>query len=188
MSTKNSYRLINPRITGSINKLVHAKNPYSAGKKIYNEMSEFFTNHMENFYMTVMNVENKELTHYGIKEKRNGDVIDFFLNILPNNLPDETEKKLIEQSMKIGKQYGGRKHHHHRSDDSSDSSSSDDSLSSSSDIAVYNMLPITRFVYFNLPYYKLINISQNDYNKLFLPVFTLPLSPVVEVRFDLYKY
>lgn len=186
MSSKNAYRLINPSITGSQNKIIHSKNPYNAGKKFYNELSEHFTNHMENFYMTVMNVETGKLSHYRIKEKRNGDTIDFFMTILPENLPSSVEKKLVEESMKIEKQEGGR--HHHRSDDSPSSSSSDSSSSDSTSMEYHNMLPITRFVYFNLPYYKLLNVDQVCCNKIYLPVFTLPLSPTVEVSFDVYKF
>jgi hypothetical protein len=192
MSKKNTYRLINPYIEGSINRIVHAKNAYSAGKKIYNELSEYFTNHIENFNMTIMNVETKDLTHYNIREQRKGDLneIEFAVNMLSNNLPKKTESELVENIIKMEKQSGGKKKHYRKDDssDSSDSSDSDSSFESSYASNYYNVLPITKFVYFHLPYYKLINISPIDYNRLFLPIFTLPLSPSVEVRFDLYKF
>ncbi len=180
MSTKNTYRLINPYIEGSMDTIVHAKNPYSAGKKFYNKLSEYFTNHVEDFNMSVMNVETKDLTHYHIQEKRNGDSVDFFMNVLPEKLSSQTETKLINQVNKIKKQSGGR--HYDDKDDS------DSSYSSSSDIDYHNILPITRFTYFHLPYYRLIGLSPEVCRKIFLPVFSLPLSPTLEIRFDLYNF
>ena len=186
MSKKNTYRLINPYIEGSLNTIVHAKNAFSAGKKIYNQLSDYFTNHVENFNMTIMNVETKDLTHYNIKEKRAGGSIDFFVDMLANNLPKKTESELINHIVKIEKQSGGKKHRHYKDDDSSDTSDTSDSDSYLSPYNYYNVLPITKFVYFHLPYYKLVNVSPIDYNRLFLPIFSLPLSPTVEIKFDLY--
>lgn len=184
MSNKNTYRLINPYIEGSIDTISHDKNPYNAGKKFYNKLSEYFTNHVEDFYMSVMNVETKNMTHYHIQEKRDGDSVYFYMKILPEKFPAETEKKLITEINKIKKQSGGKHHHRRHSDDSSDSSDS----SSSSDDNYYSMLPITRFTYFNLPYYNLINYDATVCQRLFLPTFSLPLTPSVEIRFDLFTY
>lgn len=187
-SKKNTYRLINPYIEGSLDTIVHSKNAYRAGIKAYTRLSDYFTNHVENLNMTIMNVETKQLNHYSIKEKREGDAIDFSIVSIPDNLPQKTEADLINNINKMEKQSGGKKKKHRsRDDDSSDSSSSSsDSSSFSSDY--FNVLPITKFVYFHLPYYKLINISPIDRNKLFLPIFTLPLTPTIEINLDLYKF
>src|SRR5579863_2838814 len=104
MSNKNTYRLINPYVEGSIETISHEKNPYNAGKKFYNKLSEYFTNHVEDFYMSIMNVETKNLTHYHIQENREGDSVYFYMKVLPEKLPAETEKKLISEINKIKKQ------------------------------------------------------------------------------------
>src|SRR5580704_6704263 len=107
-NNKNKYHLINPYIEGSINTIVDAKNAFNAGKKIYGKMSEHFTNHVENFNMSIMNVETNELTHFNIQEKcmNGGNAIDFFVNMLPNNLPKKTEHDLIKHSTELSKQSG----------------------------------------------------------------------------------
>jgi len=185
MSSKNAYHLINPLIIGSQNKIVHARNPRKAGKLIYNQLSEYFTNHMEEFFITVMNVETKDLNHFRIKEKRNDNAVDFFMEVLPGKMSSEVESALIKKTTEIGKahkQSGGKPRHKSDSDDSSDSSSD------SSDGAIYiTPFPITKFIYFYLPYYKLIGISPTDFTKVFMPTISLPLSPVIEMNFDIYK-
>lgn len=185
MSTKNAYRLINPYIEGSVDTMVRARNTFSAGKKLYGNISKFFTNHVEDFNMTIQNIETKELAHFRINEKRGKEnVIDFNMVKLDESLPSRVEKELINSIEKIEKQSGGKKHHHHH-DDSSESSSS---CSSDSFFRTTSYVqPITRFVYFNLPYYKIVGLSPYDVNRLFLPVFSWPLSPVMEIRLDLYR-
>jgi len=191
MSTKNSYRLINPHIEGTMNTVVKAKNSFSAGKKLYGTVSRHFTNHVDDFYMTIQNVENKELTHFKIDEKRNNNnVVDYHLVKLDNNFTPELEQKLISSVENVNTIFGGKKHKKKDDDDSSDSSSSS---SSSSDSAFYYKVPkqeINRFSYFYLPYYKLnfVGVSPMDMYRIFVPTFNLPINPTIEIIFDLYKF
>lgn len=180
MATKNTYQLTNPYIEGSVNVVVRASNPFNGGKKLYNNVSKFFTNHVDDFYMTIQNAETKNLTHFQINEKKgsNGSV-DFNLVKLDNNFGPELEKKLITSVTKLSKQTGGK----YKSDDSSDSTSSDES-----DYYKIPAQPITRLVYYYLPYYELIGLSPIDASRLFLPMFSLPINPSLEIRFDLYRY
>jgi hypothetical protein len=183
MSRKNAYRLLNPYVEGSIDTVVRAKNSFNAGKKLYNTISNFFTNHVEDFYMTVQNVETKELTHFRINEKRteNGTV-DYNLVKLEEKFSPELEKKLVSNVEQLEKQTGG-KHKHDEDDSSSDSSSSDDFLDD------YPLQPIRRFTYFYMPYYKLnmVGLSPLDAARIFVPMFSLPINPSLEIRMDLYK-
>ena len=182
MSTKNAYRLINPYIEGSIDTMVRARNSFSAGKKLYNTISNYFTNHVEDFYMTIQNVETKELTHFKVGEKKGAnDTVDFNLVKIEDSFAPELDKKLISNVEKLEKQSGGRKHH------------KDDSESSTTTSSEYYysipIQPITRFVYFSLPYYKLniAGLTPLDASRLFLPMFSLPINPTLEIRFDLYR-
>ena len=182
MDTKNAYRLINPYIEGSLDTVTRASNSFSAGKKLYNTISKFFTNHVDNFYMTLQNVETKELSHFKIDEKRgNNSTVDYNLIKLDNAFSDDLEKKIINNVDKLEKQSGGRHRHH----DDSPSESSEDS-----DYFKYPVQPINRFVYFYLPYYKLnvVGLSPIDSSRLFMPMFSLPVNPSLEIRFDLYRY
>ena len=193
MLKKNTYRLFNPYIEGTADTVVQANNSFNAGKKLYNGISSHFTNHLEDFYMTIQNVQTKELTHFKITEKINEDgTVDFKLDKIDGKFTPEIDKKLIAAVNNIGKQTGG-KHHKKKSDDSSDSSSSDSSNSdSSSDSECYKfpLQPINRFVYFYLPYYKLnlVGLSPIDISRLFMPTFGFSPNPTIEIRMDLYKY
>lgn len=138
--------------------------------------------------MTIQDVDTKALSHFRIKEKgekRDPTVIDYEIIKLNDGFDSNLNQKLIEQSDKL-KQSGGK--HRRRYTDSSSSSSS-----SSSDYDDYSRsfnLPITRFVYFSLPYQKLhINgLTPVDISRIFLPMFSLPINPTLEIRFDLYRY
>ena len=185
MSVKNTYRLINPYIDGSLDTIVKSRNSFNAGKKMYNTISNYFTNHVEDFHMTLQNVDSKELTHFRIGEKRgNGNgTVDFNLVKLDDRFSPELEKKLVSNVEKLSKQSGGG--HQHRYDFSSDSSSS-----SEDDYFRYPIQPITRFVYFHLPYYKLnlIGVDPIFSSRICMPMFSLPINPTLEIRFDLYKF
>jgi hypothetical protein len=180
MTSKNAYRLINPYIEGSIDTVVDSKNSFGAGKRLYKAISDHFTNHVDDFYMTIQNAETKELSHFKINEKRDGKTIDFNLVKLDDKFAPDIEKKLVANVDKLTKQSGGG------FDDDSSSSDSD------SDYREYNIYqqPISRFVYFYLPYYKLnaIGLSPLDASRIFMPMFGLPVNPTLEVRFDLYRY
>lgn len=185
MPEKNAYRLLNPYIEGTIDTVVRAKNSFNAGKKLYNNISTYFTNHLEDFYMTIQNMETKELTHFRISEKRSDNgMVDFNLVRLENNFNPELEKKLINSVENLTKQSGGKHKYDDEDDDESETTTDDD---------YYLKIPITpirRFIYFYLPYYKLnfIGLSALDRSRFYVPMFSLPINPSLEIRMDLYPY
>jgi hypothetical protein len=177
MSTRSSYRLINPYVTGSVETTVLAKNAFNAGKKIYRKLSEHFSNYLENFYFTIENSNKKELTHFRVTEKRNQENrVNFTLVRLDSHFPEDLEKRLLDLVERI--QSGG-----HNEDDSSETSDEDDFFK-------YPEQPIAHFVYFYLPYYKLGMklLKPVDYYRIYLPTFSLTVNPCIELRFDLYYY
>jgi len=171
------------------------KNSERAGRKLYDNLSKYFTNNVDNFNMTIQNMDTKKLTHFRINESRDqdtGEEVDYDIVELTESLPEKMEKELlakVKAEEESAKQAGGRKHHrHHRKDkDDSPSSSTDSSTESS---YYYKRptyyYPINRFVYYNLPYYKINGLSTWDINRLFFPCFSWPLSPSVEVRLDIF--
>lgn len=185
MTSKNTYRLINPYIEGSVDTTVNSRNSFNGAKKLYKNISEYFTNHVKNFNMVIQNVNTDKLTHFKINEKNSKDgTVDYDLTILNNNFPLEIEKKLISSFNKLSKQSGGKSHRKYDDSDSSDSSSS------SEDLYNQSIQPITRFVYFYLPYYQyeIYGATPLDLSRLYLPMFSLPVNPVYEVRFDYHIY
>jgi hypothetical protein len=186
---KQQYQLINPIIKGSLNTVVDARNSFNAGKKMYKMLSRYFTNHVKDFYMTLQRVGTDQLSHFKINEKMNieggAKTVNFELVKLDNHFPDKVEKEMIKNASSLS---GGR--HHSSSSDSSDSSDS----SSSSD-EVYQ--PIKNFTYWALPYsqlympktkIKINGLNPLDTARLFMPMFSMPINPTLEVRVDLYKY
>ena len=184
MSSKNAYRLINPYIEGTMDTTVRASNSFSAGKKIYNTLSKYFTNHVNNFYMTVQNIETKELSHFKIDEKMGGNgTVDYNLVKIEDSFSPEVDKKLIGTVEKIEKQTGGG--FFDDIDDSPTESSTENDY-----FLRMPQQPITRFVYFHLPYYRLkyVTVPVIEQTRLFMPMFGLPINPTMEIRFDVFKY
>ena len=198
MESKNAYRLINPLIVGSFPTLVRASNSFSAGKKLYDSLSDNFVNHVEGFYMTIQNVFTKKLTHFKITEKRDNNIsengttrVDYELDRLTGNLPIELEEKLINEVSSLD-QTGGKKskrRHIDFNDDDDDIDDFDDDSTSDSSEDYYSNIdrPISKFVYFYLPYYgiKTVGVSPLDVGRIFLPMFSLPINPILEIRYDL---
>lgn len=188
MSSKKTYSLFNPRIEGSIKTTVRAKTPKRAAKKLYNEMSEYMTNHVDKMHITIR--ENNNLHNFTIREKKiknkNSNAVEFAYDIEEiAGFDSKTNKKLIEKDN--ASQSGGRKK-------SSSSSSSSDSSSSSSSSSDYDILipiyPINKFVYYALPYQettKLSGFTPIEIEKIFMPMFSLPINPIFEINFSLYK-
>lgn len=178
MSSKNTYRLVNPYIEGSLNTVVTASSPFKAGRKLYRDLSKNFTNYVGAFNMSVQNVQTGGLFHFKVDEtmKTGSNMVDYNLVMFSGNLDADVEKKLVNEVKKL-EQSGGRFY-------------SPDSESTTESIFSYPLQPISRFVYFSLPYYKLniIGLSPYDYHRLFMPMFSLPINPCLEIRFDIYNF
>jgi len=181
----NTYRLINPYIEGTISTLVNSKNSFKAGRDLYKRISKYFTNHVENFHLTIQNVETKKLSHFRVTEKKKNNSVDFNIIKLDESLPADTEEQLVKAVENIDKQTGGKKKKNGESDESDDSSDSSSESSTYFKIPIY---PINRFVYFNMPYYKLkiAGVSPLDYRRLYVPMFSLPINPTLEIIMDFY--
>lgn len=178
MSDSAMYRLINPYIEGEAVQVVRASSPFSAGTKIYENFSKYTTNTMDKFHMTVQNIETGELSHFQVKEKKkrkNGkEIVEFDMKMIKDALPEETEEELIKIVSNMDKQKGG---FDWRTEDFSDDIMDE-----------YKCRRlIDRFTYFYLPYVKMVGMSPNDYEHLFMPVFVYPIAPVMVARFDLFR-
>lgn len=184
MATKNTYQLINPYVEGTVPTVVQARNSFSAGKKLYTSLSNHFTNHLEKFYMTIKNVETNDLTHFKVDEIRNSNgLVNFNLTNLDSNFSDEIEKKISSTINQMSKQSGGG-----ILDDDDDSDSDSSSSLSPSEYYVPSQ-PITKYVYYHLPYYRLdlVGFPKYEVDRIFVPTFSLPINPCIEINMKLYQ-
>lgn len=192
MPSKKTFKLLNPYIEGSISRTVRAKDSFSASKKIYNSLSKYFTNHLDEFYMTIQNTDDGTLSHMKINEKftnQLGGVVQYKLKTIPNSFTVNQEKELINTIKQLEKQNGGR-HRKKKYSDFSDSDSDFDSISDSdsdSEFFYNSTQPISKFIYYYLPYYQLntAGLSSLDRARLFFPTFNLPINPTMEVRLNI---
>jgi len=85
-------------------------------------------------------------------------------------------------------QYGGKPRIY--DDDESEFSTS---ISSDSDYFHEGAVlqPITKFTYFYIPYVptiqtvKVVGLNANDLNSLFMPTFSWPLRPIIQLKFEM---
>lgn len=185
---KNRYQLINPVFSGKMDTVVRSRNSFNASKKLYKSISKYVNNHVDSFYMTVMNVVSGSLSHYEVNEDQHGGSIKYTITKLPGNFSKDTEKKFINETKNILSgtiDGGGGLNISDLLNDSSDSSSSDSEYHNISNV----IYPINRIVYFPMPYYKLATygISKLDRRRFSLPMFSFPSNPTLEIRLDFYK-
>lgn len=185
MPSKNTYRLINPHIEGTFETVVAAKNSFRAGKKMYENLSALFTNHVQDYNFTLQNLATKENIHFSVEEQPKGEgAINFKLTRLDERFPEEIEDTLNEivEDPTAALQSGGKKKRKHKK--GSDSDSDSDSDSSSDDYDSYPVQPITRYVFYNLPYNCLTSPwTANDLvtTRTFVPLFSFPINPTIEI-------
>lgn len=190
MTSKNTYRLVNPYIEGTMDQHVKASNSFNAGKKLYKQLSQHFTTHVKNFFMTLQKMDTNELYHFKINEQRGGDEVDFSIEQIPGAFKSDVDDELLQQISKLDNQSGGRKHKkkHHFDDDDDDDDSDSDSDSDEYINYLYMRQPITRFIYYYLPYYRIVGMNPIDASRIYVPLFGFPQSPNVEVRLDFYRF
>lgn len=195
MSNENTYRLINPYIEGDVETVAKSRNSTRAAKKIYDNISQHFQNRVDNFFMTTQNLQTKDLSHFLVRETKNKEgEIKYGVKSLSGNFDTDIEKNLLKNINNLEKQSGGKhknKRKRHRLDDDDDTDSDTDSSSDSfDDDFKFPSQPVSRFTYFYLPYFKIntIGLSPIDANRIFLPIFNLPVNPSLEIRFDIFKY
>ena len=191
--SKRPYRLVNPYIEGSFGGIVKAKNALSGAKYLYQKMSNMFTNHVKDFNFAIQNIETKGVIHFNVREKikKGGLAVDYSLRKIPSDaIPDEVNTNLLKkvEDIETSDQAGGRPREY--DDEDSEFSTSD---SADSDFFREGAIiqPITKFTYFYLPYVptvqtvKFVGLNANDFNSIFMPTFSWPLRPVIQLRFDL---
>jgi hypothetical protein len=127
-----SFTLINPHIN-NINFTSSKKNPDLAAEDVWSKFSKNITEHVPNFYFSIMNKKDNSLYHYNVTENVENQNVKYTISNLKNS--NKFDKELLEdynnmhtEGTKETTRGGG---HKHKKSDSSSSSDSSDSSSSS---------------------------------------------------------
>jgi hypothetical protein len=181
------YNLVNPAIEGDLQTSYEAKNSVDAANFFYNEMSQYFNNHVPNFMFSFQKggSANGKLYHYKVSESRNDNEVSFKLR--EHQINDEERVNGFRARLAThrerqagGKKHKSKKHRKHNKDDSEDS----DSSSSSSDASSSDEFLMGSS--YNNNYSRSIHYwwyDPYDYNmqSLFLPTFYSYVTPYVEL-------
>lgn len=173
-----NYKLINPHIEGDMEKTFSGKNPIDAAQKAWDSVSSYFSNNVPQFGFTLEKQSGGDLHHFKVTEKMNGNKsVDYNLEEInvSAKCAKDFKKKLNEIKSSKKLQMGGGKH----DDDDDDSDSSTDDLYA--EIYLNKHLrnrPIWYWWYYPRLY---------DYTYFYLPTFTRPLTPYIEIDFYYWK-
>ena len=159
------FTLVNPLVSGSLNTSVSTQKDIVAAKKLYDRLSQYFTNNLPSFFFTLKG-EDGQLHHFETNERKTGRNISYTIRKV--SMSEDGEKRLGE----ILTQKGGKKKK--RSDSDSDSDS--DSSSSSFKKSRYYLLPFESYLYYGNNYLLDYLYPVQQY---YLPVFTDYLNSVV---------
>jgi hypothetical protein len=180
------FTLINPQIVGNYNTTFSGKNAESAAEAAWLSLSKHITNNVPQFAMTLKG-GGSQLHHFLVKESADGTskLADYTIQSVESSMSAQQEKNLIAHSSKMAKlshddeQSGGRKHRKHHDDDDDDSSSS----SSSDSDDLYEKVKLFKYRRLNQPFvYWWYNPLIYKVDSFYIPTFSLPLTPYVEIN------
>lgn len=183
----NTYTLVNPHISGSVDTKIKADNSLQAAKKAYKNLAKHFNNNIPKFYFTIQKGSAGKYYHFEVKEKKEEEKVNFSIQAykIPGN-----EKKAITEFEKKFKNYRekthtkGGKRKSSRKSKKDDSDSDSDSDMSDSDDNYYKQakkyVPTSSYSY---PiWYWWYDPYVYNLNSFYVPTFYAPLSPYIEIE------
>ena len=181
----NTYTLVNPHISGSVDTKIKADNSLQAAKKAYKNLAKHFNNNIPKFYFTIQKGSAGKYYHFEVKEKKEEEKVNFSIQAykIPGNEKKsitEFEKKLKNYREKTEAKGGKRKSSKKSKKDDSDS----DSDMSDSDDNYYRQakkyIPTSSYSY---PiWYWWYDPYVYNLNSFYVPTFYAPLSPYIEIE------
>lgn len=190
----NSYNLVNPYIKGKFNNKIKAKNSLEAGKMLYNSLAEHFNNNLPKFYFTIQKGKsgNGKMYHFEVKEKKEGDNVNFSIEPYTVKNVAATNKKFNSRLSKfkgrINNKLGGagkkkkkskkKKSKRKKSKRKKDSSSESESESSSEE----EYLETTYVTTVDHPiYYYWYDPLVYSVDSVYIPTFYSYVTPYIEI-------
>ena len=176
-----TYKLVNPYIIGSMNTTFNAKSSMEAAKLAYENLSQYFGNHMPKFQFTlkrlsgdskVVGGSEKSFIHFEVNEKKGADdKVKYEINELETNknmknFQQRLNKVANQHEKQLEKQHGGKKY---VKDDSELSDYFDD----------YEKPRKGPLVYEPIVYYWYDPFLYPTLDRWYVPTFVLPIQPRV---------
>lgn len=162
------YKLINPVMKGNMNTTVKEQNGLTAANKIWQEMSQYFSNNVPKFAFSLQNSKGG-VSHYMVKESLKSDdnasyeIAELSLNLSKSNVNLFKERCGQAQNKSVG----GK---HKNKDDDSDSD--DDIMDIIAKRSSSLVTPI---------YYVWYDPYIYNFDSIYLPSFVHPWYPYVEI-------
>jgi hypothetical protein len=185
----NTYVLVNPHISGSVDSKIKANNSLQAAKKAYKSVSKHFNNNVPKFYFTIQ--KGKKGTgkyyHFEVKERKDGDNVDF--SIENYSLPGDQKKAIAKFETKLNnfknkvEKKGGKRKSKSKSKSKKDSSEDSSDMSDSDDKYYRRARKYIPTTPYNYPiYYWWYDPYVYNLDSFFVPTFYSPLSPYIEIE------
>ena len=170
-----NYKLINPRLEGSLTTTFEGKTQLEAAETAWNTLSKYVTNNVPQFAFTLENTKNNQLTHFLVKETLvGGGSVKWNISELNLNLKTSVINQ-FKQNVDNAEMSGGRRHKSKHSDD-------DDSSSSTSSSEIFSALKLhkNRLTTYPITYWWYDPWVYN-LNSVYIPTFVYPMNPYIEV-------
>lgn len=171
------FEIVNPVIIGTFKIKYDETSALEAAKKFWNKFSNLITNELPQTFFT-MRDESGKLFHFKVKESQNGKSIsDFSIEMIDEKHPKEAEA-VSKKFDTLMQQTGGYEHRRRRDDDSSTDSDS------SVDEVIEKFKKINRLSHKQPIAYYYYDPTIYDTKSLYMPVFTYPITPYIEMGFS----
>jgi len=177
----NRYKLINPYIKGNFKTEYTCSNHIDAGKKIWNKLSNNFSNNIPQFAMTIQDVNDGKYYNLLIEETIKNDKIKYIVSEL-NGTKINKLKKHLKDLDKI--QTGGKRKKRSRHNDEDDSESDTDFSEFYFDDNIHNRMKynlIKSKVSTPLMWWWWYTPTIYTVESLFIPTFIPTLHPYIEI-------
>jgi len=190
-----SYKLTNPYIIGSMNTKFQAKSSLEAAKDAYDNLSQYFGNHMPVFRFTlkrlssdgeIMNGSANSFLHFEVNERKNkNDIVNYEIQPIEGvkkesikNYQSRLNKVVHQDLEEKEKLKGGAKKKKYVSESEFDDDDDDDEISDYFDMDEERPRrgPL---VYEPISYYWYDPFLYPLVDRLYVPTFVLPLQPRV---------
>jgi len=179
------FKLVNPVIIGTFNDTYDTSSADSAAQKFWETLTsdnKYVSGSIPRFYFSLMNMSDKELYHYSVKEKMEGGRADYSINQINVKLSRDIKSNFLKevQKVKTSSQQGGgddsdkKKKRKRYEDDSSSSSSDSDDVE-----AVFRRIRRNRVK--NPIIHWWYTPSLYNVDTIFTPSFVAPISPYVQL-------
>jgi hypothetical protein len=197
----NTYSLVNPHVSGTVDTKISADNSLQAAKKAYKNLAKHFNNNIPKFYFTLQKGSKGKFYHFEVKEKKEDEKVNFSIQSFQikgneKKAVSEFQKKLSNFKKKTETEGGGSKKKSKKGSKKKskkgskksrkDSSSSEDSDSDISDSDDNYYKRAQKYVHTNDYSYPISYWWYDPYvynlNSFYVPTFYAPLSPYIEIE------